>query len=88
MIQGSIWNGVYSKDHIPSKGEWERFLKDSSLFVYFSLTCILHKFTPKMLAETSSVSNTNCAIIFDRMNTFKPFIEKDVLTSPYFNNHD
>ena len=88
MIQGSNWKGVFSKEHIPAKGEWERMLKDSSLFVYFSLTCMLHKFTPRMIADITSVSKSNCALILDRMNTFKIQVDKEVLTSPHFANHD
>ena len=88
LIANSTWNGVYSKDHIPAKGEWERYLKDSSLFIYYSLTCLLHKFTPWMIADSTSISNSNCAVILDWMNTLKPFIEKDVLTSPHFMNHN
>lgn len=88
ILQNSNWIGVYSKDHIPAKGEWERYLQNSSLFVYFSLNCLLHKFTPKMLANETSISNGNCAIILDRMNTLKPYVDKEVLTSPYFLNHD
>jgi len=41
-----------------------------------------------MLAEETSISNSNCAIILDRMNTLKPFVDKEVLTSPHFMNHD
>ena len=79
-LEGSGWNGVYTKDHIPSKGEWERYFQSSSMFVYFSVTCILHKFKSSMIADTASIANSNCAVILDRMNTFKPLIDKDVLS--------
>lgn len=88
LIQGSNWEGIFTKDHHPSRGEWERLLKESSLFVYFSLTCLLHRFQPGMIAEASSISNSNCAIIFDRMNSYKPLIDKEVLTSVHFQNQE
>jgi len=88
IIQGSTWSGVNTGDHIPSDGEWQRLLKESSLFTYFSMVCLLHVFPPEKLAETISIANTNAAIIFDRMNSFKPLIDKNVLTSEHFKEQD
>lgn len=85
LVPGSQWKGVDTKDHIPSDGEWQRFLKNNSLLVYFSMTCMLHVYPPHKLAETSSIAHSNAAIIFDRMNSFKPLINKEVLTSKHFN---
>jgi hypothetical protein len=88
MIPGSQWNGVNTKDHIPSDGEWQRLLRNSSLFTYFSMTCLLHVYPPEKLAETMSIVKANAAIILDRMNSFKPLVAKDVLTSTHFNEKD
>jgi len=84
LVPGSQWNGVDTKDHIPSDGEWQRLFQKSSLFTYFSMTCMLHVYPPQKLAETMSIANANAAIILDRMNSFKPLVEKDVLTSTHF----
>lgn len=88
IIPGSVWKGVDNKDHIPSDGEWQRFFQKSSLFVYFSMTCMLHRYPPEKLAETASIAHSNAAIILDRMNSFKPLVDKDVLTSKHFAEKD
>lgn len=88
LVPASVWKGVNTNDHLPSDGEWQRLLRDSSLITYFSLTCILHAYPPKKLAETISIAGANAAIVLDRMNTFKPLIEKDVLTSSNFQEKD
>lgn len=84
LIPSSQWRGVTTQDHVPSEGEWQRMLQSSSLFTYFSMTGLLHMYPPEKLAETSSICGSNAAIILDRMNSFKPLVDKDVLTSKHF----
>jgi hypothetical protein len=88
LILGSKWRGVDTEHHIPSDGEWQRLLKSSSLFVYFSMTALLHTYSPSKLADTSTISHSNAAIILDRMNSFKPLVNKDVLTSTHFSEKE
>lgn len=88
LIPGSQWTGVDTKHHIPSDGEWQRLLRKSSLFTYFSMTCVLHVYPPEKIAETTSIARANAAVILDRMNSYKPLIEKDVLTSKHFKEKD
>jgi len=47
LLPGSKWEGIHTKSqHYPSTGEWQRMISSSSLFTYFSMTSLLHKFTP------------------------------------------
>lgn len=84
LIPGSTWRGIDTTEHIPSDGEWQRLLQSSSLFAYFSMTALVHTYPPYKLADTSTIAKSNAAIILDRMNSFKPLINKDVLTSKYY----
>lgn len=57
MMPGSVWNGTFTlKEHNPSLGEWQEKIAKSSLFAYFSMTCLLHKFPPSMIADLSIFS--------------------------------
>lgn len=83
-VASSNWRGIDTQEHIPSDGEWQRLLQDSSLFAYFSMTALVHIYPPFKICDTSTISNSNAAIIMDRMNSFKPLVNKDVLTSQYY----
>lgn len=82
---GQNWKGVLTtRDHTPSSGEWQEKIGKSSLFAYFSMTCLLHRFTPNMIAELSIFSQCRAMIIFDRMNSFKTLVDRTVATSKHF----
>ena len=85
MMANSQWKGVLtSTDHSPSIGEWQERIAKSSLFSYFSMTCLLHKFPPALIADMSIFSKCKAMIIFDRMNSYKTLIDRDVVTSRHF----
>jgi len=45
LTPGAQWEGILTKqDHEPSIGEWQRYISQSSMFTYWSMTCLLHKF--------------------------------------------
>ena len=72
------------ENHIPSDGEWQRLISSSSLFAYFSMTCLLHKFPPSLVSDLSIFNKCRAMVIMDRMNSFKTLIERNVLTSKHF----
>ena len=85
MSSASQWKGILtSTEHSPSIGEWQERISKSSMFAYFSMTCLLHKFHPSMVADLSIFSKCRAMIIFDRMNTYKTLIDRNVVTSPHF----
>lgn len=84
-MPGTTWNGILThKEHIPSEGEWQNKISTASLFVYFSMTCLLHKFPQSLITDLSIVNKCKAMIIFDRMNTYKNLIDRNVLTSKHF----
>ena len=85
MMQGAQWKGILtSTDHAPSGGEWQERISRSSLFAYFSMTCLLHLFPPAQVADLSIFSKCKAMILFDRMNSYKTLIDRNVVTSRHF----
>ena len=71
-------------EHIPSEGEWQNQIANSSLFVYYSMTCLLHKFHSALISDLSIFNKCKAMVIFDRMNSFKTLIDRNMLTSKHF----
>lgn len=89
MLQGSQWNGLLThKQHTASIGEWQKQISTSSLFAYFSMTCLLHAFPSELIADLSILNNCKAMVIFDRMNTFKTLIDRQMLTSKHYQSDE
>lgn len=85
MQNGLTWKGVLTNaEHSPSSGEWQDAIAKSELFVYYSMTCLLHKFPPSLVADLSIFNKCKAMIIFDRMNSFKTLVDREVVTSKHF----
>lgn len=85
MMAGSKWDGLLTKQHhVPSEGEWQRFISQSSLFAYFSMTSLVHKFPPSLVSDLSIFSKCRAMIIMDRMNANKTLIDRNILTSKHY----
>jgi hypothetical protein len=85
MQPGCTWSGILtSTEHTPSIGEWQEKISKSSLFAYYSMTCLLHRFPPALVADLSIFSKCRAMIIFDRMNSYKTLVDRNVVTSKHF----
>lgn len=85
MLPNSKWDGLLTKQHhIPSEGEWQRYISNAGLFVYYSMTALLHKFPPALISDLSIFSKCRAMVIIDRMNSFKNLVERTVLTSKHY----
>lgn len=85
MMPNSVWNGTFTlKEHSPSIGEWQEKISKASLFAYYSMTCLLHKFPPNLIADLSIFQQCRAMIIFDRMNSYKTLVDRGVVTSKHF----
>ena len=85
MTPGCAWSGILtSTEHSPSVGEWQEKISKSALFAYYSMTCLLHKFPPSLIADLSIFSKCRAMIIFDRMNSYKTLVDRNVVTSRHF----
>ena len=85
LMPGAVWNGTFTpKEHQPSPGEWQEKIASSQLFAYFSMTCLLHKFHPALIADLAIFSQCKAMIIFDRMNSYKTLVDRSVVTSRHF----
>lgn len=84
-MPGSVWDGILNhKHHIPSEGEWQKQISSASLFVYFSMTCLLHKFPSALITDLTIFSKCKAMVIFDRMNSLKSLVDRNVMTSKHF----
>jgi len=68
--------GVASSDRIPSLGEWESYLRDGSMLMYFGNPSILNILTPKIMLDVLEVANVKGYVVIDRVNSRKSTIEK------------
>lgn len=85
MQGGADWKGILtSTQHAPSVGEWQERISKASMFAYYSMTCLLHKFPPSLIADLSIFSKCRAMVIFDRMNSYKTLVDRNVVTSPHF----
>lgn len=85
MMAGTKWEGLLTRQHhVPSEGEWQRYISQSSLFAYFSMTSLVHKFHPGQVSDLSIFSKCRAMIIMDRMNTFKTLVDRNILTSKHY----
>lgn len=85
MLPGINWNGIFTAtEHNPSTGEWQEKIAKSQMFAYYSMTCLLHKFPPSLVTELSIFNQCRAMIIFDRMNSFKTLVDRNVVTSRHF----
>jgi len=85
LAPGSKWEGILTHtDHIPSEGEWQQRIANSSFFAYFSMTCLLHKFPSHLISDLSIFNKCKAMAIFDRMNTYKTLVDRNVMTSKHF----
>ncbi len=54
------------------------------MFMYYSMTCLLHKFPSSLISDLSIFNKCKAMVIFDRMNSYKTLIDRNVLTSKHF----
>lgn len=89
MMTGANWSGLLThKQHTASVGEWQKYISTASLFSYFSMTCLLHQFPSELIADLSILNSCKAMVIFDRMNTFKTLIDRQMLTSKHYQADD
>ena len=85
IMPGTRWEGILThSQHIPSEGEWQSQIATSSLFMYYSMTCLLHKFPSSLISDLSIFNKCRAMVIFDRMNSYKTLVDRNVLTSKHF----
>lgn len=85
LMPGSQWDGILNhKHHIPSDGEWQKQISNASMFAYFSMTCLLHKFPRALISDLTIFNKCKAMVIFDRMNSFKTLVDRSVMTSKHF----
>jgi hypothetical protein len=85
FMPGSKWDGLMTRaHHVPSEGEWQRYISQASMFVYFSMTSLVHKFPPSLISDLSIFSKCRAMVIMDRMNTTKTLIDRNILTSKHY----
>ena len=52
--------------------------------MYYSMTCLLHKFPSSLISDLSIFNKCRAMVIFDRMNSYKTLVDRNVLTSKHF----
>ena len=89
MLANSKIDGILThQTHAPSDGEWQKEISSASLFAFYSMTCLLHKFPSQLISNLSIFNKCRAMIIFDRMNSLKTLVDRNVLTSKHFSPDD
>lgn len=77
LMPGSVLGGILThKAHLASVGEWQKQISQASMFLYFSMTCLLHQFPKELITDLSIFNNCKSMVIFDRMNTHKQLVDR------------
>lgn len=85
LMPGSSLTGILThKTHLASVGEWQKQISQASMFLYFSMTCLLHQFPKELITDLSIFNNCKSMVIFDRMNTNKLLVDRSTITSKHF----
>ncbi|XP_028390807.1 LOW QUALITY PROTEIN: cilia- and flagella-associated protein 46-like [Dendronephthya gigantea] len=71
----SKWTGVAGTSHIPSIGEWQKFLKESSVFLFYGTEKCLNYLPPKLLLA-SSLQECNIMLLLDHVETNDSFLRQ------------
>lgn len=89
LLPNSKMDGILTHaTHIPSDGEWQKEISNASLFAYYSMTCLLHKFPAALISNLAIFNKCKAMVIFDRMNSLKTLVDRNVLTSQHFSPDD
>ncbi len=85
LLPASKWDGLLTRQqHVASEGEWQRLISSASLFAYFSMTALVHKFPPALVSDLTIFSKCRAMVIMDRMNANKTLIDRNILTSKHY----
>ena len=64
LMPGSSLAGILThKTHLASVGEWQKQISQASMFLYFSMTCLLHQFPKELITDL-----TGAGVIVDAAN--------------------
>jgi hypothetical protein len=89
MMPNSKVDGILTHaTHIPSEGEWQKEISSASLFAYYGMTCLLHKFPAALISNLTIFNKCRAMVIFDRMNSLKTLVDRNVMTSKHFSPDD
>jgi hypothetical protein len=89
MLANSKVEGLLTHaTHNPSEGEWQKEISSASMFAYFGMTSLLHRFPSALISDLTIFNKCRAMVVFDRMNSLKTLVDRNVLTSKHFSPDD
>lgn len=73
---GMKLDGVVSSKRVTAIGEWNKFLAQGSMLLFYGSPGILNVLTPKLFVDLQEISSTKCVMLFDKINAKKSVLEK------------
>lgn len=71
----SKWNGIMGSDHLPSVGEFQRVISESSSFIFYGTERFLGTLPPNMLAAVS-ITDCHLVVLLDLVQTGHSFLRQ------------
>lgn len=62
------FEGVASQNRIASIGEWQKYVSQGSLILYFGNPWLMNILTPKLVIDMNEISNAKAMIVLDKIN--------------------
>ena len=72
------WTGLIGTNHVPSVGEWQKLMKESSVFVFYGTQKYLNYIPPSLLVPFS-LPECNIMVILDHTETNESFLRQSTL---------
>ncbi|XP_074608699.1 cilia- and flagella-associated protein 46-like [Acropora palmata] len=69
------WNGIMGSDHLPSVGELQRVISESSSFIFYGTERFLGSLPPSMLAPMN-ITDCHFVVLLDLVQTGKSFLRQ------------
>ncbi|CAB4000547.1 Hypothetical predicted protein, partial [Paramuricea clavata] len=72
------WSGLTGTNHVPSVGEWQKLMKESSAFIFYGTQKCLN-YVPPSLLVSFPLQECNIMLILDHVETNESFLRQATL---------
>ncbi|EAR90704.2 hypothetical protein TTHERM_00705200 (macronuclear) [Tetrahymena thermophila SB210] len=76
LLPNCKWEGVSSCNRIASIGEWQKYLSNGSLLLFYGNPGLMNILTPRLLIDMNEICQTKAVVIIDKINAKKTVLEK------------
>ncbi|KAL4435549.1 hypothetical protein ABPG74_020325 [Tetrahymena malaccensis] len=76
LLPNCKWEGVSSCNRIASIGEWQKYLSNGSMLLFYGNPGLMNILTPRLLIDMNEICQTKAVVIIDKINAKKTVLEK------------